>query len=133
LAVQDSDRDDSQVFQFILEEIDTVPQLEALLLLWQSRPKLWTIVNLAKRLYVSPEAARELLLALTRKQLIVSVPGSPESYRYESMSEEQDQLMAMLDATYRREIVRVSTLIHSKPSAAVRDFARAFRFTKEKE
>jgi len=37
----------------------------------------------------------------------------------------------MVDETYRREVVRVSTLIHSKPSSPVRDFARAFRFTKE--
>jgi hypothetical protein len=35
--------------------------------------------------------------------------------------------------TYSRELVRLSTLIHSRASLAVREFARAFRFTKEKE
>jgi hypothetical protein len=40
--------------------------------------------------------------------------------------------MGRTEAVYRRQIVRISTLIHSKPSSAVRDFARAFRFTKEK-
>lgn len=41
-------------------------------------------------------------------------------------------MISQLEAIYRREIVRISTLIHAKPSAAIRDFARAFRFTKEK-
>lgn len=126
-------RDESDVFRFILEEIDSVPELEALLLLWQSRPSSWTVEDLAKRLYISPGAAGNLLLSLARRHLIATVRGAADSYGYESKTEEQDRLMERLDATYRREIVRISTLIHSKPSAAVRDFAKAFRFTKEKD
>jgi hypothetical protein len=34
---------------------------------------------------------------------------------------------------YRREVVRVSNMIHAKPALALRDFAQAFRFTKEKD
>ena len=41
--------------------------------------------------------------------------------------------MAAVDTTYRRELIRVSRLIHSKPSAAVREFARAFRLKKERD
>jgi hypothetical protein len=40
--------------------------------------------------------------------------------------------MAEIDAVYQREVVRVSTLIHSKPSSSVQEFARAFRFIREK-
>jgi hypothetical protein len=36
-----------------------------------------------------------------------------------------------VDATYRRELVRISSMIHSKPSPAVRQFARAFRLKKD--
>lgn len=129
----ENNQHEAEIYRFIMQEIDSVSQLEGLLLLWHNRPRPWTAADLAQRLYVDGDAAREILLDLMRKQLISSLPGQPEKYHYESKSEEQDRLMARLDATYRREIVRVSTMIHSKPSPAVRDFARAFRFTKEKE
>ncbi|HTU41511.1 MAG TPA: hypothetical protein VMF10_07360 [Candidatus Aquilonibacter sp.] len=116
----------------MLEAIDSVPELEALLLLWQHRPAPWTASDLAKRLYINSEHTRDILLNLNRKGLIVAAAQKLDTYCYELKSEAGDELMARVEATYRREIVRISTLIHSKPSLAVRDFARAFRFTKEK-
>ena len=37
------------------------------------------------------------------------------------------------NSIYRKELIRISRLIHSKPPAAVREFAKAFRFKKERE
>ena len=124
---------EDEVYTFVLDQIETVPHLEALLLLWNSRPQPWTLENLAKRLYVSTEIVNALVDDLVRRRLIVCVHGTPDGYRYESASLVQDQLLCTLDLTYRRETVRISTMIHSKPSSSVRDFARAFRFTKERE
>jgi predicted ArsR family transcriptional regulator len=120
------------VEQFILDQIDSVPHLEALLLLWSNRPKAWPSDELAKRLYVKPENARSILQDLVRLRLIVFEAGPPEQYFCEQKSE-RDDLLESVDNTYRRELIRISNMIHSKPSAAVRDFARAFRFTKERE
>jgi len=131
--VTESSRNNQEVDQFILEEIDSVPHLEALLLLWNSRPAVWTTEELAKRLYVDTGVGRVLVEDLARKRLIAPVPGVPEQYRYQSLSEEKDLLIGRLDLIYRREVVRISNMIHSKPSSAVRDFARAFRFTKERD
>ena len=39
--------------------------------------------------------------------------------------------MRTLSETYRRQLVRVATLIHSNASAAVRDFADAFNLKKD--
>lgn len=119
--------------QFIADEIDTVPHLEALLMLWNSRPKQWPVKDVAKALYISEDAARRVLQELTRRSLISQVTGQSESFSYQPESEEKDALLGALDAIYRREVVRISTMIHSKAPAAVRDFARAFRFTKDKE
>ena len=47
------------VDQFLQDQIDTVPHLEALLLLWNSRPKPWSVVDMADGLFVAPEAAKE--------------------------------------------------------------------------
>lgn len=125
--------EDREVDQFVLEEVDSVPHLEALLLLWNSRPQPWILDNVAKRLYVASSTAAALLQDLSRQGLVTIIPGSPEQYGYGPQSEEKDKLMARLDVIYRKEVVRISTLIHSKPSSRVRDFARAFRFTKERE
>jgi predicted ArsR family transcriptional regulator len=130
-VVTDNSQHDAEVRQFLLDQIDSVPHLEALLLLWNSRPKLWQADEMAGRLYVDREVALRLLQDLARQQLIDSDTSSPERYCYRDDPADRSRLIRMVDETYRREVVRVSTLIHSKPSSPVRDFARAFRFTKE--
>lgn len=125
--------EEPEVFRFILEEIDSVPQLEALLLLWHNRAEPWSALQVAKRLYVSGDTARQLLEELQRRHLIATLPQSTEFYQFDAGSPEKNQLIGLVDKTYRRELVRVSTMIHSKASTAVREFARAFRITKERE
>ncbi|HEY8715973.1 MAG TPA: hypothetical protein VIM00_11385 [Candidatus Acidoferrum sp.] len=123
----------SEIYHFVLEEIESVPHLEALLLLWNSRPQPWTLENLSSRLYVQPDVVSDLLQDLLQRGLISRVPGPPHGFRYESESTEKDAFIAELDSTYRREVVRISTMIHSKPSSSIREFARAFRFKKERK
>ncbi|HEV2465223.1 MAG TPA: hypothetical protein VGT04_15555 [Acidobacteriaceae bacterium] len=120
-------------YEFILENIDSVPHLEALVLLWNSRPAGWTQDELASRLYVPQQKVADILYDLLRVGLIVKSDETTVRYRYLAASEGQDRLMTQVDAVYRRDLVRISTMIHSKASPAIRDFARAFRFTKERE
>ena len=70
---------------------------------------------------------------LVREHLITAVAGPPAGYEYNSKSVAQDQMIAAVDATYRREVVRVATLIHSRTPSSLRDFARAFRFKSDKD
>ena len=56
-----------------------------------------------------------------------------EQYSYESGSAEKDRLMELVETAYRKELMRISRMIHSKAPAAVREFARAFRFTKDRD
>lgn len=125
-------RSKEDVDQFICDHIDTVPHLEALLLLWNSRPQAWSPDETAKALFVTPGAANAILQDLVRRGLIVRHISCPETYRYEPQLS-RDQLVSEVDATYRRELVRLSRMIHSKPSASIREFARAFRLKKEGE
>lgn len=120
-------------YEFILENIDNVPQLEALVLLWNSRPVAWTCEELASRLYLPMEKVKNLLRDLVRRQLITKSDGSPQKYSYRPLSDGQDDTMRMVDAAYRRDLVRISTMIHSKTSPAMRGFARAFHFKKERD
>lgn len=123
----------NEVDQFLISRIDSVPHLEALLLVWRCRPKTWTLNELAERLYVRSESARSIAVDLIREELIEVVDGPTERYGYASKSERQDVLMKDVEEAYRRELIRISNLIHSKAPASVREFARAFRFMKQRQ
>ena len=122
-----------EVDRFILQEMPTVPHLEALLLVWNSRPKEWTVEEMAKALYVAPAAAHSILQRLAWRELLTAGSANPESYRYESSSSKRDSLIEAVDAAYRRDLVRISKMIHSAATPALRDFADAFRFKKDGE
>jgi len=126
------DQPEPDVDKFLLEQIDSVPHLEALLLLWNSRPKEWVVEEMAKSLYLSTEDAKNILNDLARQGLISAITGATESFRYDPESH-RSPLISAVDAAYRRELIRITRLIHSKPSAAVRAFARAFRIKKERQ
>lgn len=121
------------VYEFILENIDSVPHLEALILLWNSRPVWWTCEELTSRLYVPFSQVEILLRDMVRMELIAESESSPRKFSYLAKSEEQNELLESLDAAYRKDLVRISTMIHSKSSSGVREFARAFRLRQEKK
>ncbi len=103
------------------------------MLFWNSRPVGWTGEEMASRLYVLPDQVALILRDLTRMQLVQELPASPTKFSYFSRSPEQDDLMQRVDEAYRRDLVRISTMVHSKASSSVREFARAFRLRKERD
>jgi DNA-binding MarR family transcriptional regulator len=121
-----------EVDSFILNEIESVPHIEALLILRNRRSESFSIEQIAAQLYIPPESAQNILQDLVRRALVTSLSEEDSRYQYFS-SPEREALMQEVEITYRRELVRVANMIHSKASNAVRDFARAFRITKEKD
>jgi hypothetical protein len=124
-----------EVSRFIIERIDTVPHLEALLLLWESSPKSWSVEEIAVRVYVPPARAAQIAQDLVRQRLALSEKedaAAVERYRYEASWDETGMMMQKTVEAYRHHLVRVANLIHSKASPAVRDFARAFQFKKDR-
>jgi hypothetical protein len=117
----------SEVDRFIIDEIESVPHLEALLLSWNSRPKQWSLREMSQALYLTPEQTQSILHDLAQRHLIV-IESDLFSY---NADHPKNDVIESLDKMYRKEIVRISTMIHSKPSASVRAFARAFKLTKD--
>lgn len=126
------DQGTPDVDKFLEDYIDTVPHLEALLLLWNSRPKVWSVGDMSKSLFVPSEAAKGILDDLARIHVIVNISGAGQAYHYDS-APDRDRIVDAVDSAYRRELIRITRLIHSKPSAAVRAFARAFRIKQDRE
>jgi hypothetical protein len=123
----------ADVDQFIRDEIDTVPHLEALLLAWRGHGSTWSESEMAAALYVPEEVAAKILRDLEDKELLIRVPGGEVRYSYRSGSEAQDELISGLNTAYQRELIRISRMIHSKAPSGMREFARSFRFTKEEK
>lgn len=119
-----------EVDRFVVEFIDSVPHLEALLLLWRSRPRRWSMSELAKSLYLQPRQAESIAQDLSRAGFL---SAAPEGFWYAGDGGEQDRLIGAVDTTYRRETVRLSTLLHARGSRALRDFAQSFQLKKRKE
>lgn len=117
---------------FLRRDIDSVPHLEALLLLWRQAPRLHTVSEMAGYLYVTPDRASVILRDLERLGFLDYVQNS-NSYRYAEGFPDRDALLTKLDQTWRSDLIRITRLIHAKGSESARAFARAFRFGKEKE
>lgn len=115
------------VERFLLGSIDTVPHLEALLLIFHSPATVWAVEELAARIYVSDKQAAAILDDLARRSLVARVQQSPTHYQFIDRSPEQTQLLEQVAQSYRTQLVQITRFIHSNASGSVRDFARAFR------
>jgi len=124
--------------RFIVERIDSVAQLEALLLLRANPAQHWTIASLAKRLYISESQTAEVIRRLGTDG-IVTANGSeplqygsePLQYCYEPATNELRSLIDRLAETYAKHLVPVTNLIHSKPRTRIQEFADAFKLRKD--
>lgn len=127
-----ADQFPEEVRRLIIEHINSVEQLEVLLLLSGSPERGWDAEAVSKALYTQPEAAAMRLADLRVRGLLSLVEGSERLYRYHPSTPELDRLVSSLARVYRERRVAVITLIYSKPLDQVQAFADAFRLRKEK-
>jgi hypothetical protein len=116
------------VKRLIAESIDSIPELEAILLLREHPDQGWTPDEAGKRLYLSRAVASYVLTALADRGFLLR---NGDTYRYGPPDEGIRKDVDDLAAAYSRHLVAVTRLIHAKPSASVRSFADAFRFRKD--
>ena len=116
------------VRRFVVEMIDSVPALEAVLLLRTHRDRPWRVEEAGARLYVSETVAAHVLGSLADCGLL-TVEGS--AYRYAPIRPELDVIVQDLASTYATNLIAVTRLIHGKPADSVRHFADAFRLRKQ--
>ena len=117
----------AELRDFITESIDSVGQLEALLLLRENADAAWDVPQLAKRLYVTETEAAATLAHLIEQGFVTEQSGS---YRYDRASR-QAVLIDRLAEAYARQLIPITHLIHSKPRR-IRAFADAFKLKRDK-
>ena len=119
-----------EVLHFIEEKIDDIPQLEALLMMSRDEHREWRIADVAARIYVPEQRAAGMLDALRHRGLMTS--GGPDTFRFNPATPEARALVSELARCYTSNLARITTFIHSKPSASIQEFARAFDLKKDR-
>ena len=116
----------ADVLNFISEEIDTVPHMEALVLMHASPGTLWTPAQLASRIYVPLDRATEVLEDLEQHDLAARSSAAEAAFVHSSSRHPAGLISRVVDA-YQSQLVYVTKLIHARQPDPVREFARAFR------
>ncbi|HXH83546.1 MAG TPA: hypothetical protein VNN07_11535 [Candidatus Tectomicrobia bacterium] len=115
------------VRRFVVEYIDSVPALEALLLMRKSPCRRWTAAMLAAELYMEPQHVKPILADLSGRGLCGTEEGVDAVYFWRPATPALDEALGRLADVYARYLVPVTNLIHSKPRPSVRQFSDAFR------
>jgi hypothetical protein len=126
-----SDDFPADIKQFIADHIDSVAELELLLLLRRDPAQAWTPSAAGQRLYASADVVALQMADLQAKQLLTSGPDE-QTFVYRPQIAEMVPYVDQLAELYRERRVAVITAIYSKPSDKIRRFADSFRLRKDK-
>jgi hypothetical protein len=119
-----------EVERFIAAEIESVEQLEVLLLLRGAADKRWTAAEVARALVSQADSAGAWLERMAASGLL---QDTGDGYQYAPPSAEVDSTVDALAESFAKYRVTVIGLIFSKPSERVRLFSDAFRIRRPKD
>jgi DNA-binding MarR family transcriptional regulator len=121
----------AEIEQFIGQHIESLAQLELLLLLRRESTRSWSCEDLSRQLYVTPDICTGIVGDLERRGFVLRDAADSSLVRYRSGGASTDQLIDQLAGLYHQRRVAVITLIYSKPVKKVQTFADAFRLRRE--
>lgn len=114
----------AHVRAFIEGHIDSVEQLEVLLLVRARSDKEWSASEVADELRIDPGSAEQRLEDLAAVGLLA---GSSPTFRYAPANAELAARVDELAGMYQTHRVAIIAVIFSRPSERIRSFADAFR------
>jgi hypothetical protein len=120
----------SDVKRFILTSIDSIPHLEAILLLRQDPDIEWDSKMIAPRLYISETKANDLLADLHTAGF-AAIRGN-HLYQYQPITNELKEMVSRLAYIYAKNLIEVTHLIHDKTARQAKQFGDAFKWQKER-
>jgi hypothetical protein len=120
-----------EIEQFIALHIESLAQLETLLLVRREAGRAWSCEELSRQLYVTPDVCTGIVGDLERRGFILRDASEANTFRYRSADAAVDQLIDQLAELYHQRRVAVITQIYSKPVKKVQTFADSFRLRRE--
>jgi hypothetical protein len=126
-----SDALPNHVQQFLRANIQSIAQLELLLLLYSNRNIAWSVGDAAKNQYTAVNMTQAALESLRSSGLVGVVEDGETRYQYAPTSENLDQLIGELAQLYSERRVSIVNAIYSSPLDSLQSFADAFRIRKK--
>lgn len=120
------------VLNFIREHIESVEQLEILLLLYHQSDRSWTADEIARELRSSPQSARKRLAVFEMRGFIRQSDASSKSFQYDPRDAGIDEGIKALAEAYQLRRVTIIDVIFSKPTEKMQTLADAFKFREDK-
>jgi predicted ArsR family transcriptional regulator len=120
-----------EVRDFIFASIDSIAQLEALLLLRDNAQHKWTCKTIAERIYIHESQAAALLAKLVARGFIVAEGTGPTDFYYQPKSEDIARSIDRLAEVYSKYLVPVTNLVHQKSRRDIVELADAFKLKKD--
>lgn len=117
----------AELREFLENNIDSIAQLEALLLLRDASDTVWDTQSIAKRLYAPEHDALKALAHLAGCGLITR---KGDRYEFDPQSDGLSQSVALLADYYRSHLISITNLVHSKPRR-IQQFADAFKLKRD--
>lgn len=121
-----------EVQTFIADHIESVVQLEVLLLLHANTQRVFSAADIGRELRIDPAWAAEQLINLCSRGVLTCTNATDSLYRYGPRKPEMSQAVNGLARAYADRRVTIIGLIFSKPVDKIRSFADAFRLRKDK-
>ena len=118
------------VQQFVLRHIDSIEQLEVLLLLRGHPGRAFSADEVSREIRTAPASAARRLASLSASGLLAE-DRAAGSFRYAPRSGDLDAAAGELAEAYAVRRIAVTTLIYSRPLDQVRTFADAFKIREE--
>lgn len=119
------------VQKFILDHVNSVEQLETLLLLHRFPSSEFTVLDVSRSLYSSEDSIYRRMEDLRAIGLVTCVDAPAKRYRYSPPSNEVAATITGLAEAYQVRRVSVITMIFSKGTQNLRAFTDSFKFKKE--
>lgn len=120
----------ADIQQFLAQHIQSIHELEMLLLLYAEADKRWTIDMVANHLYIPSEVVEERLVDLSVRNLLRRVMEPKQGSVY-TPRDEHHTFMQHLALHYKDRRVTMISFIFSRSDDTIRSFADAFKFRKE--
>lgn len=122
-----------EVRRFLADHIESVLELEALLLLAADPARRWTAADVARELRVDAAWAGPQLSRLCDRGVLQCESGPDPVFQFAPRVPEFEQIVRELADAYITRRVTVISLIFAKPIDKLKSFADAFRIRREED
>jgi hypothetical protein len=120
-----------QLERFIAAEINSLEQLEILLLLSGNPHKWWTAGGVYEVIKSSVQSVQDRLNEMVARGILRKETDNEVRFQFGPTNDAVWNITSELRDAYKERSVKVVQAIYSKPPDAVQEFARAFRVRKE--